>query len=47
MMGLEDDDDINLECIDPVLIKFEGSTALGMRGTIVIKKLAIKDKKFL
>jgi len=47
MRDEDDEDGINLECIDPVTIKFEGSTAMGMRGTIVIKKMAIKDRKFL
>ena len=43
----EADENIDLEVLDPVQIKFEGSTAKGMRGTIIIKKRAIKDKKFL
>ena len=40
-------DEINLEVLDPVKIKFEGSTAKGMRGTIIITKKAIKDKKLI
>ena len=40
-------EDINLEVLDPVKIKFEGSTAKGMKGTIIITKKAIKDKKFI
>lgn len=41
------EDGVDLEVLDAVQVKYEGSTARGMRGTIVIKKRAIKDKKFL
>ena len=47
MLSEKDDDGVDLEVLDAVQIKYEGSTARGMRGTIVIKKRAIKDKKFL
>jgi hypothetical protein len=47
MLNDNDEEFCNLEVLDPVLIKFEGSSAKGMKGTIIIKKLAIKDKKFL
>lgn len=41
------EDGVDLEVLDAVQVKYEGSTAQSMRGTIVIKKRAIKDKKFL
>ena len=47
MLTEQTDDGVDLEVLDAVQVKYEGSTARCMRGTIVIKKRAIKDRKFL
>lgn len=47
MLNDESEELCDLEVLDPVQIKFEGSSAKSLRGTIIIQKRAIKDKKFL
>lgn len=38
---------IDLQCLDPVTIKWESTTTTQMKGLIIIKKRAIQDPMLL